>query len=383
MDNHGHHIFQFCICVSFPACRSPQVEYLLIRKCMRFRNIHRNIPANHKRIILLRTNGHSRALNFYSRYGNCAAVLVTIIRGCLPPLLPVLLTGLNKFYGRRPIYLLSLSLGLLWLLTCALASNIQILIIARFLSVAGANAGDLFSPSQLQLPMTIYSGIQFMGPEMGPIAGGFINYYASWKWTFYFMMIWTGTGLVATMFFVPEAYRPVILRHRAERLKKEMGDERYVGADLAPTDPVLKTVLWSFFRPLRMLVLEPMCLNLCLHSAVLLGVLYLFFGAVPLVFTTNHGFNLWQVGLTFLGVAIGILGGVATTPHWQRHYLLSMKKGQRTGSVDGEVEPECRLPQVMAGAVLVPVGLFFFGFTTFSSVHWIAPIIASGVFGMG
>jgi MFS family permease len=92
---------------------------------------------------------------------------------------------LNKFYGRRPIYLLSLSLGLLWLLTCALASNIQILIIARFLSVAGANAGDLFSPSQLQLPMTIYSGIQFMGPEMGPIAGGFINYYASWKWTFY------------------------------------------------------------------------------------------------------------------------------------------------------------------------------------------------------
>jgi MFS family permease len=327
MDNHGHHIFQFCICVSFPACRSPQVEYLLIRKCMRFRNIHRNIPANHKRIILLRTNGHSRALNFYSRYGNCAAVLVTIIRGCLPPLLPVLLTGLNKFYGRRPIYLLSLSLGLLWLLTCALASNIQILIIARFLSVAGANAGDLFSPSQLQLPMTIYSGIQFMGPEMGPIAGGFINYYASWKWTFYFMMIWTGTGLVATMFFVPETYRPVILRHRAERLKKEMGDERYVGADLAPTDPVLKTVLWSFFRPLRMLVLEPMCLNLCLHSAVLLGVLYLFFGAFPLVFTTNHGFNLWQVGLTSLGVAIGILGGVATTPHWQRHYLLSMKKG--------------------------------------------------------
>jgi MFS family permease len=350
---------------------------------MRFRNIHRNIPANHKRIILLRTNGHSRALNFYSRYGNCAAVLVTIIRGCLPPLLPVLLTGLNKFYGRRPIYLLSLSLGLLWLLTCALASNIQILIIARFLSVAGANAGDLFSPSQLQLPMTIYSGIQFMGPEMGPIAGGFINYYASWKWTFYFMMIWTGTGLVATMFFVPETYRPVILRHRAERLKKEMGDERYVGADLAPTDPVLKTVLWSFFRPLRMLVLEPMCLNLCLHSAVLLGVLYLFFGAFPLVFTAYHGFNLWQVGLTFLGVAIGILGGVATTPHWQRHYLLSMKKGQRTGSVDGEVEPECRLPQVMAGAVLVPVGLFFFGFTTFSSVHWIAPIIASGVFGMG
>ncbi|KAH8773952.1 hypothetical protein BGZ57DRAFT_894086 [Hyaloscypha finlandica] len=40
-----------------------------------------------------------------------------------------------------------------------------------------------------------------------------------------------------------------------------------------------------------MLVLEPICLNLCLHSAVLLGILYLFFGAFHLVFATNHGFK--------------------------------------------------------------------------------------------
>jgi hypothetical protein len=168
MDNHGHHIFRFCICVSFPACKRPQAEYLLIRKCMRFRNIHRNIPANHKQITLLRTNGHSRAFNFRSRNGKYAAVPVTIIRGCHPPPLSVLLTDLSKFYGRRPIYLHSLSRSLLWLLTCALASNIQTLIIARFLSglsgaaflsVAGANAGDLFSPTELQLPMTMHSGI--------------------------------------------------------------------------------------------------------------------------------------------------------------------------------------------------------------------------------
>jgi hypothetical protein len=145
---------------------------------MRFRNIHRNIPANHKRITLLRTNGHSRAFNFYSRNGNYAAVPVTIIRGCHPPPLSVLITDLSKFYGRRPIYLHSLSRSLLWLLTCALASNIQTLSGlsgAAFLSVVGANAGDLFSPSELQLPMTIRSGIQFMGPETGPIVCGLLT----------------------------------------------------------------------------------------------------------------------------------------------------------------------------------------------------------------
>lgn len=51
--------------------------------------------------------------------------------------------------------------------------------------------------------------------------------------------------------------------------------------------------------------MEPMCLCLCLFCAVLLGIIYLFFGAFNIVFTNNHGFNQWQVGLTFLGITVG------------------------------------------------------------------------------
>ena len=183
--------------------------------------------------------------------------------------------------------------------------------------------------------MTIYSGIQFMGPELGPIVGGFINYYSSWHWTFYFMLIWTGTALVATILFVPETYRPVILRRRVEKLRKEKDHRYHVGRDLTPEGSVLKTIMLSFLRPLQMLILEPMRLNLCLHSAFLFRILYLFFWAFPLVFTTNHGFNLWQVGLTFLGLAIGILCGIATTPHWQKPYLRSIEKGKESHAEDG------------------------------------------------
>jgi hypothetical protein len=132
-----------------------------------------------------------------------------------------------------------------------------------------------------------------------------------------------------------------------------------------------------------MLLFEPMCLNLCLHSSLLLGILYLFFGAFPLIFTTNHGFNLWQVGLTFLGLAVGILFGISTTPYWQRDYEQMVHKQDTKTDQKGQPEPEFRLPQVMLGSVLVTVGLFWFAFTTYSSVHWIVPIIASGVFGMG
>jgi hypothetical protein len=203
-------------------------------------------------------------------------------------------------------------------------------------------------------------------------------------WTFYFMLIWTGTALLLTILFVPETYRAVLLLRKADKLRKDTGDDRYhVSSRLTPKKSVLVTIIWSFLRPLEMLILEPMCLNLCLHSSLLLGTLYLFFGAFPLIFTTNHGFNLWQVGLTFLGLAIGILFGIFTTRYWQIQYERFVKQQEVGLGEDSKPEPEFRLPQVMVGAVLVPIGLFWFAFTTYKAVHWIIPIIASGVFGMG
>jgi hypothetical protein len=198
------------------------------------------------------------------------------------------------------------------------------------------------------------------------------------------MLIWTGTSLVSIILFAPETYLPVLLRRKADKLRKDTGDDRYhVGSGLTPKRSVLATIMLSLRRPVEMLLLEPMCLSLCLHSSVLLGILYLFFGAFPLIFTANHGFKLWQVGLTFLGLALGILVGICTTPFWQRAYERMVHTHQCKAGRDSTPEPEFRLPQVMIGSLLVPAGLFCFAFTTYKSVPWIVPIIASGVFGMG
>lgn len=96
----------------------------------------------------------------------------------------------------------------------------------------------------------------------------------------------------------------------------------------------------------------PQCLNLCLLSALLLGILYLFFGAFPLVFSNNHGFTLSQVGLTFLGLFVGMVFGISCDPLWRRYYQRLVVRNQGTS------EPEFRLPSTVAGALIVPVGLF-------------------------
>ena len=47
------------------------------------------------------------------------------------------------------------------------------------------------------------------------------------------------------------------------------------------------------------------------------------------------------------------------------------------------MSPEVRLRPAKVGAIIVPASLYFLAFTTYSSVPWIVPIIASVFLGMG
>lgn len=143
-----------------------------------------------------------------------------------------------------------------------------------------------------------------------------------------------------------------------------------------------------------------MVLLLCLFCAVILGILYLFFGAFKIVFENNHGFKLWQVGLSFLGIMVGRIIGILSGPlyvhvqptckpklltgnRWHAHYrhLIEHHK-EMTGEVGGS-EPEYRLPSAIVGAPLIVIGMLWFGWTQYSFIHWIVPIIGSSFFGCG
>ena len=189
--------------------------------------------------------------------------------------------------------------------------------------------------------------------------------------------------MLISVSFVPETYHPVLLRSKAARLRRETGDERWRAPMEQHNRSIAQTVMWSSIRPFQLLILEPMCLNLCLFSALLLGILYLFFGAFAVVFEKNHDFQLHQIGLSFLGIFIGMVLGIATDPFWHRNYQRLLQKREAAGGEPGGSEPEYRLPPSIVGAVLVPIGLFVFGWTTYRSVHWIVPIIGSAIFGTG
>lgn len=120
-----------------------------------------------------------------------------------------------------------------------------------------------------------------------------------------------------------------------------------------------QTMLRSCYWPFLLLTREPMVLSICLFSMILLGILYLFFCAFEIIFTNNHEFELYQVGLSLTGLLVGQLVAIATNLLWHNNYLRLIEKKEEEDGKSRGPEVECRLIPSIAGAILVPVGLFW------------------------
>lgn len=186
----------------------------------------------------------------------------------------------------------------LFIIPAGLAPNIQTLLIFRFLegfagsaflTVSGGTVSDCFDAAGLQAPMLIFTSSPFIGPIAGPLIGGFINSFANWRWSFWTLLIWAIVQLVLVIAFVPETHHPVLLNKKAQQYRKQTGDSRWhapmekekrsktrVWFKIGMLENLLtileQTIITSCYRPFQLLILEPMCLNLCLFSALLLGV---------------------------------------------------------------------------------------------------------------
>ena len=133
---------------------------------------------------------------------------------------PLLMSPMSEFFGRRPIYLVSWVMFVIWTIPSAVAKNIETMIVSRFfagfagstfLSVAGGTVGDVFLRNEIQAPMALVSLAPFVGPSLGPLLGGFINYYANWRWTHYVLLIWSVMLMVLIILYAPETYHPIRL----------------------------------------------------------------------------------------------------------------------------------------------------------------------------
>ena len=120
-----------------------------------------------------------------------------------------------------------------------------------------------------------------------------------------------------------------------------------------------------------MLVFSPIVLAMSTFMAVVYGYLYLLFTTITEVFEKEYHFSQGAVGLTYLGIGLGMFIGLIGFGAASDRVVKRMAQ-------NGTMKPEYRLPPMIPGAACVPIGLFIYGWTAEKHAFWIAPIIGTG-----
>ncbi|KAF9533349.1 major facilitator superfamily domain-containing protein [Crepidotus variabilis] len=304
---------------------------------------------------------------------------------------PLVFASIGEMYGRRIIFLITLSLYTLFQLQGVLAHNVPTLLSCRLLTGifgsspltnAGGTVSDIWSLRERGLASAIYATVPFLGPVIGPIVGGYVvqNHRLGWHFNFVLIFVFSVLSLVTGYLFVPETYAPVLLRRRAEKLTKASnGAVHYVSIyDQHQSKSFSKVLFRTLSRPFLFLFTEPIVFFLSIYCAVLYGTLYALFSGFPIIFQHHRHFTPGEGGLAFIGVGFGITLGTASQSIQNRLYWKTMVK-----SKTGRAPPEARLHTAAMGAILAPIGLWWFAWTTKPSIHWIVPIFAGIPFGIG
>ena len=293
---------------------------------------------------------------------------------------PLYTPHLSERLGRKPIYLISVTLFFVVIANIGLASNIKSVIALRFL--AGLTGGptavliegtfaDMWSAKYTVSYYVWLALAQYWGAAFGPIIGAQVLKTKDVSWLSWVAMFFLAVGMVMA-WFMPETYARQIRRRKNARNPAE-------AVRLAPAqsgESFGQMAKFTLLDPLKMFVAEPIVIMCALYLGLTFAVVFQWFISVPMVLSAAYGFDTPRIGLAFLGPAAGAAMALVTGTVLDR-------LAARNVDCNGMPKIEARLYSAMVGSLLVVASLFWVGWTAKPTVMVGAPVAGNAVYVWG
>jgi multidrug resistance protein len=352
------------------------------------------------------------------------AILVGITTFCAGfGIAPMVLAPFSEINGRYPVFVAAGIVYFICQICCAVTHSYPGMLVARFWvgcgssvfsTMVGGVVSDLYHAKDRNTPMALFSGAALFGTGFGPLVSGFISQHTTWRWVFWLQVIMNGILVTAITVFFRETRGSILLSRKARCLNKwyeERENLGYIGFEMPVAEPgpertetqrirwkvksdeeresLSKMIGVSVYRPFHLLITEPVVFFFSLWVSFSWAVLYLTFGSIPLVFSKSHGFTIEQSGAVFAALMIGATLSTIISIYQESllsRYLASSTNPEKQSRLMRNMNlssPEGRLYFACIESALLPIGLFWFGWTQFSSIHWIVPTLAVACSTMG
>ncbi|KAI1429099.1 MFS multidrug transporter [Xylaria sp. FL1777] len=297
---------------------------------------------------------------------------------------PLLLAPLSEVYGRKPVLIVASTIFVIWNVACGASSTLGQILAFRLLSgfgasVADALAGglmsDLWSAEERGRAFAFYMAAPLLGPALGPILGAFISEGTNWRWIFWVTSIASAVVIAIAITCLHETYEP-----RLEQLRRRAAKGTSSKSTISPQSAKVffELMRTNLQRPFRMLATQVIIQLLASYMALLYGTMFLFLFEYPLLWTEKYGESVSIGSLNYISFAAGLILGVNIAGHLNDYIYLKLKARNH-----GIARPEFRVPPMIIGTALVPIGLLWWGWTGQRKLHWILPNIGSFILGTG
>ncbi|KAK8202265.1 hypothetical protein M8818_005792 [Zalaria obscura] len=165
---------------------------------------------------------------------------------------------------------------------------------------------------------------------------------------------------------------------KKNRLIKETGNTKLHTEFDDPNKTFSVHLRTALFRPFRLLATQPIVQALAIYIAYVYGIMYLVLSTFPGLWTGYYGESIGIGGLNYISLGLGFfLGTQIGAPLNDRFYRQLKKRNNGVG------RSEFRVPLMFPGSALIPMGLFWYGWTAETKQHWILPNIGAAIFSVG
>ncbi|KAF9701967.1 hypothetical protein EKO04_000943 [Ascochyta lentis] len=293
----------------------------------------------------------------------------------------------SQTLGRNPVYLGFKLVYLFFVLGTALSKNYASQIVCRYmaglassaaLGINGASVGDMFRPVERALWFPIIAWVNVVPPVLAPIVGGWIASRddLNWVWTDWITLTISGFAFLIAFFFLPETFAPMLLDYKAKHLRRISGSDRYVTEHEQGSgffDQIKEVLPLS----IKFSATEPAVLSLGGFLIVLYVLLFTFLSGFDYIFKSRYDLTSLEEGACFASIALGATAFSLTTPALYAYTRRHVGYDDRAG-----VTPEFRLWPAMLTSPLLPISLFWLGWTDYASISIYSGLGACFCFGV-
>ncbi|KAI0777275.1 MFS general substrate transporter [Trametes elegans] len=279
-------------------------------------------------------------------------------------------------YGRRPIYIAGFLLYTASQVGVALSQNGTAFQVFRLLggiavsapmAIGSALLADIWDESNRKKTIVLSSITSYIGPALAPLIGGCMSQAGiHWRWMFWILAIVGGLCTLLVLFTVPETCAPIILAHKARRLRKAMEDRHYrAPLDPAPRSALHRTLYRTLAKPFVILVREPALIATNIYLGASIMKIIITCGAIR----AHHA----ELGLVYLPGVAGEIAGIIL-------YIVYINR-QDDADAPKIRHPEAQLALAICAAPAFAISYFWLGWTSFPSISFWAPL--SSIFVLG